>query len=213
MKRILALTLGLASVAVPVEAQLFNFPVQALPSAGDAPATYLAVAYGRGVNDGSGKQDAYGASIGRTGIGGRATVAARVGMIDSSPDAEWTFGGAVGVDLMQGGSATVSVQTGVGYISFDLGTSDLTTLHIPVGVAIKGSIEGPTATVTPWVMPRISIFRSSFASVSDTSTEFGASGGVAFTLPSGFGAHTAIDLIASDPSSWVLGVGIHYVIG
>jgi hypothetical protein len=213
MKRILALTLGLALMAVPAEAQLFNFPVYSLPSASDAGATFIAATYGRGLNDGSGKQDAYGAFVGRSGIGGRATIGVGGGMIDSSPDSEWTFGGAVGVDLLQTGSAAVSIQSGVGYISFDLGTSDLTTLHIPIGVAIKGMIEGPTATVVPWIMPRISIFRSSFASVSDTSTEFGASGGVSFTLPGGFGAHTALDLMATDPSSWLVGVGIHYLIG
>lgn len=211
MKRISVLTFGLALVAaVPAEAQLFNFPVQALPSAGDAPATFLAATYGRGINDDSGKQDAYGASVGRTGIGGRATIAAGVGMIDSDPDSEWTFGGAVGVDLMApGGSAQVSLQTGVGYFS---PVTDLSMLHIPIGVALKGNIEGPTATVVPWIMPRLSVLRTSVGDFSDTSTEFGASGGVAFTMPGGFGAHTAIDLTASDPSVWLLGVGIHYMI-
>ena len=210
MKRISVLTIGLAMIAaVPVEAQLFNFPVQALPSAGDAPATLLAASYGRGLNEDSGKLDAYGAFIGRTGIGGRATVAVGAGMIDAA-ESEWTFGGAVGVDVMPaGGSAQVSIQTGVGYFS---PATDVSGLHIPIGVALKGNIEGPTATVVPWIMPRLSVLRSSIGDLSDTSTEFGASGGVAFTMPSGFGAHTSLDLTASDPSVWLLGVGVHFMV-
>lgn len=210
MKRISVLTIGLAMMAaVPVQAQLTGFPVDALPSAGDMPATFLGATYGRGLNDASGKLDAYSAFLGRTGIGNRATIAAGVGMIDAA-ESEWTFGGAIGVDLLSaGGSAQVSLQTGVGYFS---PIDDVSALHIPVGVALKGMVEGPTANVMPWVMPRISILRSSVGDLSDTSTEFGASGGVALTLPSGLGFHTSIDLLATDPSAWLLGVGVHYSI-
>ena len=208
MKRSLVLTIGLALVAVPVEAQLAFFPVDALPSAGDTPATFLGATYGRGVNDGSGKLDAYGAFVGRSGIGSRATIAAGVGMIDAA-ESEWTYGAAIGVDVLPAGSAAqLSLQSGVGYFS---PIDDVSSLHIPVGLALKGMIEGPTANVAPWVMPRLSIFRNSVGDFSDTATEFGVSGGVAVTLPSGLGFHTSIDVLASDPSQALLGVGVHYM--
>jgi hypothetical protein len=207
MKRTLVLTLGLlTAAAVSVEAQLAFFPVDALPS-GSA-ATFFGATYGRGMNDASGKLDAYGAFIGRTGVGNRATLAAGVGMIDAA-ESEWTFGGAVGVDVLPaGGSAQLSLQTGLGYFS---PVTDVSTMHIPVGVALKGMVEGPTADVQPWVMPRLSIIRTSVGDLSDTSTEFGVSGGVAVTLPSGFGFHTSVDVLAADNAQWLLGVGVHYL--
>ena len=207
MKRSLVLTLGLAMLAaVPVQAQLTNFPVYAAPSGG--PATYLGLTYGRGMNDASGKLDAYGAFVGRSGVGGRASIFAGLGMLDIDPESEWTFGGGVGVDVLPaGGSAQVSIQGGVGY--FSPGTATL--LTFPIGVALKGNIEGPTATVAPWVMPRLHISRVSNGT-SATETDFGVSGGFAVTLPSGFGIHTALDLTAVDPSNvWLLGVGLHYM--
>jgi hypothetical protein len=210
MKRISVLTIGLAVVAaVPAQAQLANFPVYAQPTG--APATYLGATYGRGMNDASGKVDSYGAFVGRTGIGNRASIFAGLGMLDLDPDSEWTFGGGVAVDVLPaGGAAQVALQAGVGYFS---PVEDFSILHFPIGVALKGMIEGPTADVMPWVMPRLSINRSSFGDLSDTSTDFGVSGGVALTLPSGLGFHTAIDLLATDPDNvWLIGVGVHYAI-
>ena len=212
MKRISVLTIGLAMIAaVPVEAQLTNFPVYAQPTG--EPATYLGLTYGRGMNDFSGKADAYGAFLGRTGVGGRASIFAGLGMLDVDPDAQWSFGGGAAVDVLPaGGSAQVALQAGVGYMSVDVGGTDVTNLHFPIGVALKGMIEGPTANVTPWIMPRISINRASAGGTSATETDFGASGGVALTLPSGLGFHTALDLLAATENIWLIGVGAHYMI-
>jgi len=209
MKRTLVLTLGLlTATAVSVEAQLLNFPVYATPSG--EPATFLAAGYGRGLNDASGKQDAYGAAVGRTGIGNRVTVLGAAALIDSDPESEWTFAGAVGIDVLPtGGSAQVSVQSGIGYFS---PSDNFSLLHFPIGVALKGMIEGPTANVEPWIMPRLSVVRTSNGT-SNTETDFGVSGGFGVTLPSGFGIHTALDLLAVDPdNTWLLGVGVHYII-
>jgi hypothetical protein len=60
-------------------------------------------------------------------------------------------------------------------------------------------------------MPRVDIQRASASGVSATDTEFGVSAGFGVTLPSGFGVHSALDLLAEDTSVWVLGVGVHYV--
>jgi len=208
MKRILMMSLCLVTVAVPVEAQLYNFPVYATPSG--EPATFVAATYGRGLNEDSGKLDAFGGAVGRTGIGGRTTVVGAFGYVDFPSEGKWTFGGDVGVDMLQpGGSAQVTIQGGIGYISFD---TDDSSLHFPIGLAIKGNVTGPSADVAPWIMPRLSIVRSSFLGESDTSTDFGISGGVGLTLPSGFGAHTAIDLLNSESNIWTIGVGVHYVI-
>jgi hypothetical protein len=60
-------------------------------------------------------------------------------------------------------------------------------------------------------MPRANIMRASFGGVSSTETDFGGSAGFGLTLPNGFGAHSAIDLLAADENVWTVGVGIHYV--
>lgn len=211
MKRSLLLALGLLAAPSLVSAQLFGIPNYAAPSAFGTPATFLAASYGRGLNDASGKLDAYSAAVGRSGLGNRFTILGGVGMIDAA-ETEYTFGGAVSADLLQPASATqVSVQGGVGYLGVDALGGTLTTLNFPIGVALKYNIPGPTATVTPWVMPRANIMRMSLGGVSSTETDFGASAGFGLTLPNGFGAHSAIDLLAADENTWTVGVGIHYV--
>jgi hypothetical protein len=212
MKRALLMTLCLAAVAVPVEAQLWFFPDYAAPSAYGMPASFVAATYGRGMNDASGKLDAYGAVVGRSGLGDRFTVMAGLGMIDDV-DSEWTFGGAVSADLLSGGgNAQVSIQGGIGYLGIDVGGETLSSMRFPIGVALKTRMEGPTATVTPWVMPRLNISRISFMGESESETDFGASGGFSVTLPGGFGVHTALDLLAANSNIWQLGVGVHYLI-
>lgn len=212
MKRTFVLTLGLAVLPTLVSAQLTGIPNYAAPSAFGTPSTFIAASYGRGVNDASGKADAYGAVIGRSGLGERFTAFAGVGMVDMG-DMEYSFGGAVSADLMQAASATqVSVQGGIGYLGVDVLGETLSTLTFPIGVALKRNIPGPTATVTPWVMPRLNIARASYSGSSNTETDFGASAGFSVTLPSGFGVHSAIDMWAADPNIWTLGVGAHYVL-
>jgi hypothetical protein len=207
MKRTWMFALGLMMLALPVEAQLFNFPTYSNPSAYGMPGTFIAATYGHGMNDASGKLDAYGAAIGRTGLGGRFSIVGAAGLIDAV-ESEVTFGGTVGVDLLPAtGSTQISAQAGVGYFS----PGGVTFTHFPIGVALKTQIAGPTATVTPWVMPRVDIQRASASGVSATDTEFGVSAGFGVTLPSGFGVHSALDLLAEDTSVWVLGVGVHYV--
>ncbi len=209
MKRVLLMTLGLAAVAVPAEAQLWFFPDYATPSAYGMPSTFLAATYGKGMNDASGKLDAYGAAVGRSGLGNRFTIVGALGLIDDPVQSEWTFGGSVGVDLLPSdGSTQISVQGGIGYLSSD----PVTFTRFPIGVALKTMIEGPTANVTPWVMPRLNISRVSAGGTSASETDFGVSGGFAVTLPSGLGAHAALDLLAANSNLWTLGVGVHYVI-
>ena len=149
--------------------------------------------------------------MGRTGLGDRASIFAGLGMVDLSDpfDNELTYGGGLAVDLVPvGASAQLALQGGVGYFAIE----EYSNWHFPIGLALTGNIEGPTATVAPFVMPRLSINSASEGDESSTSTDFGVSGGVAFTTPGGFGAHTAIDLLAADEAEWLIGVGIHYMI-
>lgn len=193
--------------AIPASAQLFSFPFYSVPSVNGAPATFFAGSYGRGLSDSSGKADAYGATIGRTGEA--ASFMGGLGFVDGGGDSELTLGGAVGVDLINGESATVAFNGGIGWT----GPGDATFLRFPLGIAIKGFAQSPEAAISPWIMPRLEIMRVSVSGFSDTQTELGASAGVGFTFPNGFGVHTALDALFADDTVWLFGIGGHYVVG
>ena len=213
MKNVLmAATLtGLLATAAPAGAQMWFFPDYALPSSMGTPSTWLAATYGRGLNDASGKTDAFGGAIGRTTE--KASFMGAIGQARSDGDGELTIGGAVGFDVMQRENSVVSVQGGVGWFSTDLFNETLTALRFPIGVAWKGSFQSPEAAIAPWIMPRVNISRLSGGGDSETETDLGASGGVSFTFPNGFGVHTALDVLLSDSNLWYFGIGAHYVIG
>lgn len=214
MKRrsvLLTVGLGLLCSASPGSAQLWFFPDYPVPSAGDSPASFLAATYGRGLNDASGKVDAIGLVGGVTGP--QVSFMAGIGRTNEEGDDETTLGGAIGVDVVQGASATVSVQGGVGWFSFEFFGETFTALRFPIGVAVKGSIESESASVTPWVMPRLNVTRLSGGGDSDSQTDLGASGGLSVTFQSGFGIHSALDVLFGEEDELVtFGVGIHYVI-
>jgi hypothetical protein len=211
MKRALLVAVGLTALsAAAADAQLTNFPVYALPSAGDAPATFVGGGLGRGLTEDYGKFNAFGVMVGRTGLGGSITAAVGAGMVNYDPDAKYTFGIAGAVDVMPlGANGQLAVQTGIGYIS--LGT-DFWSMNFPIGVALKTNVAAGSGTLSPWVMPRVHLSRTSFGGVSSTETDFGASGGASFNTAGGFGLHAAIDLIAVDPSALTFGVGLHYMV-
>ncbi len=204
----LALAFGLLLVmALPASAQLWDFPFYALPSVNGEPSTFLAATYGRGLNENSGQADAYGAVVGRTAEA--ASFMGGLGFVDGGGDSELTLGASVGVDLVEGESATVAFNGGFGWI----GPGDATFLRFPLGIAIKGYAQSPEAAIAPWVMPRLEIIRVSASGFSSTETELGASAGVGFTFPSGFGIHTAVDALFADNTIWLFGIGGHYVVG
>ncbi len=209
--RIAGLALGLGLVffaALPASAQLWFFPDYAVPSMEEAPTTFIVGTYGRGLNAESLELDAFGGAVGRTGetvsfMGG-------LGLINGAVDDEITVGGSVGIDVVKGESMNLGLQGGIGWYS----PGDITSLRFPLGVAVKGSVESPEALIMPWVMPRIDIRRFSSDGASDTETDFGASAGVSFTFPGGFGVHTALDVLVLDGGEpWLFGIGGHYLIG
>ena len=90
---------------------------------------------------------------------------------------------------------------------------NLTTLHIPVGVAIQGTGFG---SLRPWVMPRVSFLQSSGDAVaaSRTDTELGASAGISFASELGVGFNLAFDYLnVGGGRSYGLSAGISYISG
>lgn len=215
MKRsILAAMVGFGLVLATsssVQAQLTNFPHYAVPSAFGGPASVLSVDYGRGLNDMSGKQDAFGVAYARTGIGGRIGIGVGAGMVTYDPDSKYTFGGSVAVDMLEADSDTqIGLQGGIGYISL---ATDVSSINVPIGVAVKGMQAGESMNFGWWFMPRLDYTRAKAFGVTGSNTDFGASGGLSVTTPSGLGVHLAVDLLAADNSIWTGGVGVHYLIG
>ena len=203
----LALAVGLVSItAAQVEGQLWFFPDYAVPSSNGTPSTFVAGTFGRGVNEDSGELNAFGAVVGRTGE--RVSVMGGIGMVDDV-DSEITLGGSVGVDVVNGESATISVQGGIGWMS----PGDFTLVRVPIGLAIKGNGGSGSTSVIPWIMPRLNYTRVSFGGASSSETDFGASGGVGITSQGGFGVHLALDALFANETIFTLGLGVHYVVG
>jgi hypothetical protein len=97
---------------------------------------------------------------------------------------------------------------------------DITLMRFPVGVVVKGDMGSSSLQVSPWVMPRLNIMRLSADGAGTTETDFGASAGVGLTMPSGFGIHAALDLLAvsvegapETQQQLRFGIGAHYVLG
>ena len=204
--------MGLFLVIAPDAAgQLWFFPDYALPSSDGPPATWVAGTYGRGLNDATGKTDAFGAAVGRTSR--RTSFMGAFGYIDEE-GGEYTAGGAVAYDLITRGGTQASIQVGVGWLDLDFLDEEVTFLSFPIGFAVKTPIQSGSFTLTPWFMPRVNIVRASGAGESETETDLGVSGGFWVNTVSGFGFHTAIDgLFVDGETPWQLGVGIHFVLG
>ena len=202
-------------VATPAMGQLINFPVLALP-AGDADGvTSVGAGYARGLNDDSGKQSAFGAGVARAME--RVSFGVAGGYVATDTD-ELTLAGRVAVHLLndEDQPVTVSVQTGLGWMSLDVGTESLTLLNIPVGVALSGSTSAGSATVRPWVMPRVQFTRASLGGTSNTNTDFGGSAGVGIVTEGGFGFGVSGDILIVDDglggnnSEFLFGAGVFY---
>jgi hypothetical protein len=225
MKRraaVLVLGVGMLMLTTaPVEGQLFNHPDYAIPSFDGGSSTFVATSYGRGLNDDSGKLNAFSATVGRSTSG--LSFQAGVGYIDNVVESEWTLGGAAGYSVLGGDApAQVGIQAGLGWMQLGDPTGtvgDITLLRFPVGVVVRGDMGSSSLQVSPWVMPRLNIMRLSAEGASTTETDFGASAGVGLTMPSGLGIHAALDLLAVSvegaPGTEQLrfGIGAHYVLG
>jgi len=150
-----------------------------------------------------------GASFAKT--GDQVSMVAGVSRASVRGESDISLGGAVGVDMVRSGSTTVSAQGGIAWRSSD----GVTGLRFPIGVALKGSIATSSAAITPWIMPRLNVVRYSASGESASQTDLGASGGLTFTFPGGFGIHTALDMLLLDnvDNPLTFGLGLHYLLG
>jgi hypothetical protein len=204
---LIALAYGVL-VPSPASSQLWFYPDYALPTAGPEGATWFSGAYGRGLNDASGKLDNF---VGQVGYAtDRASLLASYGYITTGGESESTFAGSLAVDLNTGDGPRFAVQGGAGW----MGDSDLNLFRFPVGLSIKQTFEAGSTEWTPWLMPRANIMYASGGSDSATETDLGASAGVYLTTASGFGLHAAFDaLFVENANVYQLGLGAHYWLG
>ena len=188
-------------VATPAMGQLINFPDLALPAgeSNDDPAISVGAGWGRGLSDASGKESSFGAGAALAmellsfGVSG--------GYITGDTD-ELTLAGNVAYHLPIDAPVGLSLQTGLGWIKTDILTLNLTTLAIPIGIAVQGSTEAGSATVNIWGMPRFQLTRFSGSALglaeSSTDKDFGGSAGVNVVLESGWGIGVAGDILVVD---------------
>jgi len=214
MRRYRSALLGLALLPVatsPGSAQLWFFPDYALPSPGSSSGTWIAGAWGRGLNDAAGELNGYGAAVG--GSAGRTSFLGAFGYLDEE-GGEYTAGGAIAYDLNTGSGTQASIQAGVGWLDLDFFGETVTFWRFPIGLAVKTAIQGESFTMTPWLMPRANVAWASGGGESETETDLGVSGGFWVTTDSGIGFHTAIDALFVDGDTpWLLGLGVHFLLG
>ncbi len=189
-------------VAAPANGQLINYPVTALgPSNADG-VTTIGAGWGRGLNDNSGKLNAFGVgafrAMERVSFGVAGAYVREVGGPDAS---EIGLRGSVAYNVPMDGSVAVGIQGGVEWMSVDGTPDNLSLLNFPIGVSIQGSTEAGSLTVPLWVMPRVQFLRSSIGDVSSTETDFGIAGGVSLVSEGGVGLALSADWLYTDDGS------------
>ena len=181
-------------VATPAMGQLLNYPITALP-AGDADgATSIGAGWGRGLNEDSGKLNAFGVGITRA----METVSYSVaGVYVNSSDI-----GLGGRLAYNGLAENIGIQGGIEWKSPDAGTQ----LNLPIGISFSGASE--SGSVSYSVMPRVQFTRTS-GTTTTTETDFGASAGIGFVTEGGVGLALSGDWV-SGTSSILVGAAVYY---
>jgi len=177
-------------VATPAMGQLGNYPITALP-AGDADgATSLGFGWGRGLNDTSGKLNAFGVGIARA----METVSFGVGgsFIDAA-SSEIAVGGKVAYNLPASGtteSVDFGIQGGIEWVS----PEGATQLNFPIGVTARGSLAAGSGAIPLWIYPRWQWTRTS-PETGDSSTEStpGVATGTGYVTEGGWGLSLSVD--------------------
>ena len=192
-KSVFSIAVAALLVATPAMGQLLNYPITALP-AGDADgATSIGAGWGRGLNEDSGKLNAFGVGITRA----METVSFSVaGVYVNSSDI-----GLGGRLAYNGLAENIGIQGGIEWKSPDAGTQ----LNFPIGISFSGGSES----VTYSVMPRVQFTRTSASSATTTETDFGASAGIAFVTEGGVGLGLSGDWV-SGTSSILVGAAVYY---
>jgi len=180
-------------VATPAMGQLTNYPVTVLP-AGDADgATSIGAGWGRGLNEDSGKLNAFGAAVTRA----AETVSYQfAGAYVNSSDI--ALKGTLAYNAL---AENIGIQGGIEWKSPDAGTQ----MNFPIGISFSGGSES----VTYSVMPRVQFTRTSASSATTTDTDFGASAGIGFVTEGGVGLALSGDWV-SGTSSILVGAAVYY---
>ena len=180
-------------VATPAMGQLLNYPIGALP-AGDADgATSIGAGWGRGLNEDSGKLNAFGAAVTRA----AETVSYQfAGVYVNSSDI--ALRGTLAYNAL---AENIGIQGGIEWKSPDAGTQ----MNFPIGISFSGGSES----VTYSVMPRVQFTRTSASSATTTDTDFGASAGIGFVTEGGVGLALSGDWV-SGTSSILVGAAVYY---
>jgi hypothetical protein len=227
MKRFLG---GLALVAVlslgagVAHAQIFNMPVFFSPGFGTGVGIYGD--FGTGLNDDS---KVFGIDTAPQTIGGHAilglskfSIMAGIGSVNSKvtgADNELSYGGNLGLTIYRtpASMVVVNIQAGAGYIKFGEGATEIKQWNFPIGVGLALDLPVVGWFVEPWIAPRVHIFSTTDAGVSQTDVGFGVSGGLNANLLLGIGAWAALDWLTVTPGDLtesvkplVLGVGLSW---
>lgn len=106
---------------------------------------------------------------------------------------------------------SVTLQGGAEYLK----NSGVKLLHAPIGLGIALKIPNPALAIKPWIAPRVDVTRISGNGVtSKTTTKFGISGGLDFSLLGGLGFGVAYDRYSpgSGLHPSVFSAGVNYTL-
>ncbi len=206
--------LAIAVTASSAAGQIANQPVYVSPKHG----TGLSINfdYGKGLNTESRKLNAIG---GRATLGlGFISVSAGASSVDLGASSEISFGGNVEVNVFNAPLVPVGVSVFGGFGTIDRGAGS--ERSFPVGAAIAVKPPTPGLGIELWAAPRLNIVNveSSGFGGGGTETDFGISGGVNLSQPTGLGIHVALDFVSvgdtdgdgSNDNPLIFGLGAHY---
>ena len=210
----------LVILAQPAAAQLNSMPVHFSPKGGTGFTLYGD--FGKGMNDESGKNTAFGAravlGVSAISLGvGVGTVNAGIGGVDEN-SFQWM--GMAAFRIFGGGVLPVALSVQAGYGR--LAPSDTTAeVNVPVGVGVSVSAPVPGFKLELWGAPRFSVRKVTVNDATETQTGFGLSAGINVGFSIGLGGYVALDwanlsdesdgdfpLIGRSPT--VLGVGLSF---
>jgi hypothetical protein len=213
--RLLALiALGAAGSAGGLAAQVAGLPVR---NAGIG--TGIGIALDAGFpNADVGKGFALGGT-GTVGLGPLGVTASVSRYDPRGADARWSVGGTGNIKIFGGPLIPLSVTLQAGAARTSVTTAGVTarTWHVPVGVGVALTIPNPVFSIKPWLAPRLDLVRTSVSGVTDTdtSTDFGISGGVDLGFLSGVSFRLMYDRVMAGngvhPS--VLSIGLALKVG
>jgi hypothetical protein len=106
---------------------------------------------------------------------------------------------------------SVTLQGGAEYVK----NGGAKVVHAPIGLGIALKIPNPALAIKPWIAPRVDIARVSGSGISTkTTTKFGLSGGIDFSLLGGLGFGAAYDRLwaGSGLNPSVFSAGVSYTL-